>query len=272
MLRDTIARPRIDKVHMKKLTATAAAIAAVLTSFAANAQPHTSKVSRSAQNVSVASAEGLPGVSSHQKVALNTTEQKASTKKTAKTSKKVHTSKKKTTKKTKKTARVAKQQRTKVVVNTKTGYPGIDGTKTSSIASLFGGAVKSDARFANVQYSQIVSRYASAYGVPVALAHAVIKVESNYRSNARGGAGEIGLMQIKPATARMMGYSGSAKGLFDPETNIKFGMKYLALAHSLGGGSTCGTILKYNAGHGAKRMNPVSAAYCSKVKQQLALN
>ncbi len=77
-------------------------------------------------------------------------------------------------------------------------------------------------------------------------------------------------MQIKPATARMLGYSGSVKGLYDPETNIKYGMKYLAMAHELGGGTTCGTILKYNAGHTAKRMNPVSAAYCSKVKVQMA--
>ncbi len=121
-----------------------------------------------------------------------------------------------------------------------------------------------------VQYSSIVARYAASYGVPVSLAHAVIKIESNYRPNAVGRAGEIGLMQIKPATARMMGYSGSAKGLFNPETNIKYGMKYLAMAHGLGGGTTCGTILKYNAGHGAKRMNPVSSAYCGKVKVQMA--
>ena len=120
------------------------------------------------------------------------------------------------------------------------------------------------------QYSAIVARYAASYGVPVSLAHAVIKIESNYRPNMVGGAGEIGLMQIKPATARMMGYNGSAKGLFDPDTNIKYGMKYLAMARDLGGGTTCGTILKYNAGHGATRMNPVSAAYCSKVKVQLA--
>ncbi|MCB1492189.1 MAG: lytic transglycosylase domain-containing protein, partial [Rhodobiaceae bacterium] len=78
-------------------------------------------------------------------------------------------------------------------------------------------------------------------------------------------AGEIGLMQIKPSTARMMGYRGSAKGLYNPETNIKYGMMYLAMAHKLGGGSTCGTILKYNAGHAAKRMNPVSKRYCGKV-------
>lgn len=120
------------------------------------------------------------------------------------------------------------------------------------------------------QYSVIVARYAASYGVPVSLAQAVIRIESNYRPNMVGSAGEIGLMQIKPATARMMGYSGSAKGLFDPDTNIKYGMKYLAMAQDLGGGTTCGTILKYNAGHAATRMNPVSAAYCSKVKVQMA--
>ena len=118
-------------------------------------------------------------------------------------------------------------------------------------------------------YGKLISSYAKTHGVPESLAHAVISVESNYRPNARGSAGEIGLMQIKPATARMMGYSGSAKGLYDPETNIKYGMKYLGMAHKLGGGTTCGTILKYNAGHAAKRMNPVSAGYCSKVKRRL---
>lgn len=115
-------------------------------------------------------------------------------------------------------------------------------------------------------YSGLISSYAKAYGVPVDLAHAVVRVESNFNPRARGRAGEIGLMQIKPATARMMGYRGGAKGLYDPETNIKFGMKYLALAQQLGDGTTCGTILKYNAGHGAKRMNPVSKRYCGKVR------
>jgi len=120
------------------------------------------------------------------------------------------------------------------------------------------------------RYGTIIQHYASTYGVPVTLARAVIQIESNYRPDARGRAGEIGLMQIKPATARLMGYNGSNAGLFHPETNIKFGMKYLAKAHKLGGGTICGTILKYNAGHAAKRMNPVSSAYCSKVKRHLA--
>ena len=123
--------------------------------------------------------------------------------------------------------------------------------------------------YSMLMIGQLTTRFAAANGVPVSLAMAVVGVESNYRPNARGRAGEIGLMQIKPATARMMGYSGSAKGLYDPETNIKYGMKYLGMAHKLGGGTTCGTILKYNAGHAAKRMNPVSAGYCSKVKRRL---
>jgi soluble lytic murein transglycosylase-like protein len=116
----------------------------------------------------------------------------------------------------------------------------------------------------------LIAKYAAAEGVPVALAHAVIRVESNYRPNARGRAGEIGLMQIKPATARGMGFTGSAKALYDPATNLRWGMKYLGKAHQLGRGETCGTILRYNAGHGAKRMNKISAAYCGKVKRHLA--
>ena len=79
--------------------------------------------------------------------------------------------------------------------------------------------------------------------MPSNLAHAVVSVESNFNPKARGRAGEIGLMQIKLATARLMGYRGSKKGLYDPETNIKYGMKYLGKAHKLSGGKTCGTIL-----------------------------
>lgn len=114
-------------------------------------------------------------------------------------------------------------------------------------------------------YSKLINQYALANGVPTDLATAVTQIESNFNPKKRGSAGEIGLMQIKPATARLMGYRGTVKGLYDPDTNIKFGMKYLAKAQQLGDGTTCNTILKYNAGHGATRMNPISQAYCGKV-------
>ncbi|MCP4316025.1 MAG: lytic transglycosylase domain-containing protein [Hyphomicrobiales bacterium] len=117
------------------------------------------------------------------------------------------------------------------------------------------------------KYSRLINTYAKRHGIPSTLAHAVVSVESNFNPKARGRAGEIGLMQIKLATARLMGYRGSKKGLYDPETNIKYGMKYLGKAHELSGGKTCGTILRYNAGHAAKRMNKVSSRYCTKVKK-----
>ncbi|WP_309085275.1 transglycosylase SLT domain-containing protein [Chelativorans sp.] len=141
---------------------------------------------------------------------------------------------------------------------------GIDNTVTGSVKP----SGKTDEKTVGTRpFHAIISQCAEHYGVPVSLAHAVVTLESNYRPKARGKAGEIGLMQIKPSTARMMGYSGSAQGLYEPETNIKYGMRYLGQAFKLGGGDTCSAILKYNAGHGAKRMNPISSAYCQKVKR-----
>ncbi len=118
-------------------------------------------------------------------------------------------------------------------------------------------------------YDTIIRRHAKANGVPYALARAVVQVESNFRASARGKVGEVGLMQIRKATARGEGYRGSTKALYRPETNIKYGMRYLGKAYRLGGRSTCGAILKYNAGHGAKRMNPISRRYCTKVRRIL---
>ncbi len=129
------------------------------------------------------------------------------------------------------------------------------------------GALEGATRDTSRPYSDIIARHARQHGVPEVLAHAVIQVESNYRANARGQAGEIGLMQIKPATARGIGFSGNTQSLYDPETNIRYGMKYLGQARQLAGGDLCGTILRYNAGHAATRMNRISANYCSRVQR-----
>jgi soluble lytic murein transglycosylase-like protein len=112
----------------------------------------------------------------------------------------------------------------------------------------------------------LVGKHARAAGVPVKLALAVVQVESNFNPRARGQAGEVGLMQIRPATARAIGYKGTIDALYNPDTNLAWGMKYLAEARRRGGGTVCGTILKYNAGHYAKRMTETSARYCGKVK------
>ncbi|WP_263489005.1 transglycosylase SLT domain-containing protein [Mesorhizobium sp. ES1-3] len=233
---------------MQKLTVLTAALAAGVMSFAFSAADAAPFSPRADQGFVAASAKGK-AISAKSSKSAKATTKKASTK----------VEKASWTKARKSSAKRQRKRGRKTVDMTTTASIGLGNVAAATAAVTSGG-----------QYSAIVARYAASYGVPVSLAQAVIKIESNYRPNLVGGAGEIGLMQIKPATARMMGYSGSAKGLFDPDTNIKYGMKYLAMARDLGGGTTCGTILKYNAGHGATRMNPVSAAYCSKVKVQLA--
>ncbi|MBZ8131654.1 lytic transglycosylase [Afifella sp. IM 167] len=116
----------------------------------------------------------------------------------------------------------------------------------------------------------LVVKVAAAHGVPAGLAHAVVTIESRYNPRARGSAGEVGLMQIKPATARGIGYTGSIAALYDPATNLEWGMRYLAKAYKLGGGSVCGTALRYNAGHFAKRMTRGASAYCGRLKAVMA--
>ena len=113
---------------------------------------------------------------------------------------------------------------------------------------------------------KLIAKHAKANGVPVKLARAVVKIESGGRVNARGAAGEVGLMQLMPRTARGMGYKGKMKRLYNPDTNLAYGMKYLGEAYRRGGKTTCGAILKYNAGHYAKRWNPTSRKYCKRVK------
>ena len=141
------------------------------------------------------------------------------------------------------------------------------GVVAASLLLALQGAWALDDAPADIRAS--VDRHAKANGVPPELAHAVITVESRYNPKARGGSAN-GPMQIKHQTARGVGYNGSAAGLHDPETNLAYGMKYLAGAYKLAGGDTCGTIMRYSGGWRASRMNAGQNAYCSKVKRIMA--
>src|SRR5882757_1467591 len=85
------------------------------------------------------------------------------------------------------------------------------------------------------QYDALVALHAQANGVPEALVHRVIVRESRYQPALVGRGGTFGLMQIKLATARSLGYTGTAEGLRDPETNLIYGIKYLAGAYHAAG-------------------------------------
>ena len=91
-------------------------------------------------------------------------------------------------------------------------------------------------------------------GLPADIADAVVQVESNYNPRVIGGVGEIGLMQIRPQTAAMLGFRGSAEDLAKPEVNIHYGVTYLSKAWRLANGDLCRTLMKYRAGHGEEVM------------------
>jgi soluble lytic murein transglycosylase-like protein len=104
-------------------------------------------------------------------------------------------------------------------------------------ALLAAGLASSQAAFAGqAEYAEMVAAHARANGVPEALVHRVIMRESRYQPGLVGHGGTIGLMQIKLATARGLGYTGDAAGLRDPDTNLTYAVKYLAGAYHAANG------------------------------------
>lgn len=118
-------------------------------------------------------------------------------------------------------------------------------------------------------YRMMVRREAELAGLPPDIADAVTDVESSYNPTTLGAAGEVGLMQVMPATARMLGFTGSPAELATPEINVHYGVMYLAQAWRMAGGDICTTTMKYRAGHGETRFSYRSVDYCVKVRARL---
>jgi soluble lytic murein transglycosylase-like protein len=110
------------------------------------------------------------------------------------------------------------------------------------------------------QYEEMVAKHAQANGIPVTLVHRVIVRESRYSAHLVGRGGTIGLMQIKLATARGLGYTGTAEGLRDPDTNLAYAVKYLAGAYRAAGGDHDRAVRYYAGGYyyAAKRQRAES--------------
>jgi len=107
------------------------------------------------------------------------------------------------------------------------------------------------------EFERMVEAQASANGVPASLVHRVIMRESRYNPRAVS-AGNYGLMQIRLGTARAMGYSGSAAGLLDAETNMTYAVKYLAGAYRAAGGNEARAIALYASGYNARPVRKAS--------------
>jgi soluble lytic murein transglycosylase-like protein len=106
----------------------------------------------------------------------------------------------------------------------------------------------------------LVAKHAAANGIPESLIRRVIHRES--RGNPRVvSKGNYGLMQIKLATARGMGYRGNATGLLDADTNMTYAVRYLANAYKVAGGNPDRAVALYAGGYyyAAKRKGVLDA-------------
>ncbi len=104
------------------------------------------------------------------------------------------------------------------------------------------------------EYQTYVERYAKQYDVPANLIYAVIRTESDFDSEAVSSVGAVGLMQMMPSTFRwlsddMLGEHLEDGMLYDPETNIRYGVYYLRRLYDRYGDwpTACAA---YNAGNG----------------------
>jgi soluble lytic murein transglycosylase-like protein len=128
-------------------------------------------------------------------------------------------------------------------------------------------------------------RYAKEEGaINPRLVLAITDIESSKNSKVvskQGRSIHYGLMQLKPATARLMGFRGDSADLLEWKTNVKYGVKYLnqklkrykskqaaAAAYNAGAAFPCKTMQKCHLGEFANQryVDLVMDRYQRKIK------
>lgn len=91
---------------------------------------------------------------------------------------------------------------------------------------------------------ELIRKHANRLGVDPDLVHAVVRQESGFNPKAVSPKGAMGLMQLMPGTASLMGVNDP----FDTEQNIEGGIKYLQHCLHRFDGDLTKALAAYNAG------------------------
>lgn len=105
------------------------------------------------------------------------------------------------------------------------------------------------------QYSEYVDKYAQQYNIDENLIYSIIKAESNFDVNATSNKNAKGLMQLLDSTAKELAQQENIQynentTLYNPETNIMLGTKYISQLLSKYNNNIYLAVIAYNAGIG----------------------
>lgn len=119
-----------------------------------------------------------------------------------------------------------------------------NGVAETAVAAAAPSAADSAARKLQLSRAKAVAAYSSRYQIPKDLSAAIydiavsegieppvayrlVQVESNFKRTARSSAGALGFTQIQVGTARQYARRVTESQLFDRDTNLRLGFRYL---------------------------------------------